>query len=334
VTDRRLAEDKIKHLANFDTLTGLPNRRQLFWRSERAIEHARRLHHGVALLQIGLDRFKIINENLGHHAGDELLIEVAHRLRNCVRHFDECWKVTSTCNRTRSHRNLEAVGRLGADEFVVLLPEVHPDEAMEVAHRILDALRAPMTVGGQECFVTASIGVAVFPAHGVNGGRPAAPRRCGHGPGQEPGPQHGADVRSATGQQGPRAPGSGHGAAQGAGAQELVLYYQPKVDVRTHRMVGVEALMRWQRDDQLVSPADFIPLAEATGLINEMSLWAIAKRRARPSLADQFGLDHRGRQPAQPPVRAQMTWSSGLQILCKACHVATRCSNWRSPKPA
>jgi CheY-like chemotaxis protein len=89
VTDRRLAEDQIKHLANFDTLTSLPNRRQLFQRSERAIEHARRLHHGVALLQVGLDRFKIINENLGHHAGDELLIEVAHRLRNCVRHFDE-----------------------------------------------------------------------------------------------------------------------------------------------------------------------------------------------------------------------------------------------------
>ncbi|MFX8653260.1 diguanylate cyclase, partial [Acinetobacter baumannii] len=78
-----------KHLANFDVLTGLPNRRQIFWRSERAIEHAKRLNHCVALLQVGLDRFKIINENLGHHAGDELLIEVSRRLRSCVRHCEQ-----------------------------------------------------------------------------------------------------------------------------------------------------------------------------------------------------------------------------------------------------
>ena len=293
VTDRRLAEDQIKHLANFDTLTSLPNRSQLFQRSERAIEHARRLHHGVALLQVGLDRFKIINENLGHHAGDELLIEVAHRLRNCVRHFDQMLDGHLDLQSARSHRNLEAVGRLGADEFVVLLPEVsHHDEAIATAHRILDALRAPLTIGGQECFVTASIGVAVYPAHGVN-----AADLLRHA-------DVAMDLAKSQGRNMVQVYDT-HLASKGRvrldldtalhkalERQELVLYYQPKVDVRTHRMVGVEALMRWQRGDQLVSPADFIPLAEATGLINEMSLWAIteAARQAK-QWQIQFGFD-------------------------------------------
>ncbi|HET6787433.1 MAG TPA: diguanylate cyclase, partial [Aquabacterium sp.] len=168
VTDRRMAEDKIKHLANFDTLTGLPNRRQIFWRSERAIEHAKRLNHSVAVLQIGLDRFKVINENLGHHAGDELLIEVSRRLRTCVRHSEQVFEGGLDLHGHRSHRTLEAVGRLGADEFVVLLPEVKdPLEAMSVARSILDSLREPMMAAGQECFITASVGVACFPSHGM-----------------------------------------------------------------------------------------------------------------------------------------------------------------------
>lgn len=293
VTDRRLAEDQIKHLANFDTLTGLPNRRQLFQRSERAIEHARRLHHGVALLQVGLDRFKIINENLGHHAGDELLIEVSHRLRACVRHSEEMLDGPLELQSTRAHRNLEAVGRLGADEFVVLLPEVNqPDEALATAHRMLDALRAPLTIGGQECFVTASIGVAVYPAHGIN-----AADLLRHA-------DVAMDLAKSQGRNmaqlyDPHLASKGrvrldldtalHKALE---RQELVLHYQPKIDVRTHRMVGVEALMRWQRGNQLVSPAEFIPLAESTGLINEMSLWAIgeAARQAKQWQA-QFGFD-------------------------------------------
>jgi PAS domain S-box-containing protein len=293
VTDRRVAEDKIKHLANFDTLTGLPNRRQLFWRSERAIEHAKRLNHGVALLQVGLDRFKIINENLGHHAGDELLIEVSRRLRACVRHSEQILEGSLDLNSQRVHRTLEAVGRLGADEFVVLLPEVANDaEAMATAQLILDALREPMIAAGQECFITASVGVAVFPAHGVNvadllrnadvamdlaktQGRNTAqiydPHLASKG-------RVRLDLDTAL-----------HKALE---RKELVLYYQPKIDVRTSRMVGAEALMRWQRGSQLVPPGDFIPLAEATGLINEMSLWAIEEAAMQAKIWEKkFGFD-------------------------------------------
>ncbi|HEX5356614.1 MAG TPA: EAL domain-containing protein [Aquabacterium sp.] len=293
VTDRRVAEDKIKHLANFDTLTGLPNRRQLFWRSERAIEHAKRLNHCVAMLQVGLDRFKIINENLGHHAGDELLIEVSRRLRTCVRHSEQVMEGSMDIPGQRTHRTLEAVGRLGADEFVVLLPEVTNDqEAMETARRILDALREPMIAAGQECFITASVGVAVFPAHGLNvadllrnadvamdlaksQGRNTAqlydPLLASKG-------RVRLDLDTAL-----------HKALE---RKELVLYYQPKIDVRTSRMVGAEALMRWQRGGQLVPPGDFIPLAEATGLINEMSLWAIEEAaRQSKEWEKKFGFD-------------------------------------------
>ncbi|WP_374255502.1 EAL domain-containing protein [Aquabacterium sp.] len=284
VTDRRVAEDQIKHLANFDTLTGLPNRRQIFWRSERAIEHAKRLNHCVALIQVGLDRFKIINENLGHHAGDELLIEVSRRLRNCVRHSEQIIDGHFDGMGQRTHRTLEAVGRLGADEFVVLLPEVaDQDEAMETARHILAALRQPMMAAGQECFITASVGVAVFPAHGLSVAdllRHAdvamdIAKSQGRNTALLYDPQLASkskvrlDLDTAL-----------HKALE---RKELVLYYQPKIDVCTSRMVGVEALMRWQRDGQLVPPNEFIPLAEATGLITEMSLWAIeeAARQAK-----------------------------------------------------
>jgi len=291
VTDRRLAEDKIRHLANFDTLTGLPNRRQLIWRGERALEHARRLNHQVAFLLIDLDRFKVVNDTLGHAAGDELLLEVARRLRLCVRHSDQVVEASIEATGSRAHPTLEAVGRLGGDEFIALLPEVADEgEAERVALRMVEAMREPVLVGDQECFVTASVGIAMYPRDG----------------GQVVDLMRNADVAmyavKAQGRNGsttyrPALAGKGrdklaletalHKAIE---RNELVLHYQPKLDLRTSRMVGVEALMRWQRGDVLVPPGDFIPLAEETGLIVEMSEWAI-REAARQSRAwkDRFG---------------------------------------------
>ena len=291
VTDRRLAEDRIRHLANFDTLTGLPNRRQLIWRAERALEQGRRLGHQVALLLIDLDRFKVINDTLGHHAGDELLMEVSRRLRSCVRHSDQVLDSSLETMGARSHRSLEAVGRLGGDEFVALLPEVSDErDAERVAARILDLMRDPIFVGGQECFVTASVGIALYPRDGTSvadllrnsdvamysvksAGRNAAslyhPTLAGQG-------REKIELESAL-----------HKAIE---RQELVLHYQPKIDVRGAKMVGAEALMRWRRGGVLVPPVDFIPLAEETGLITPLSEWAIreAARQARV-WQDNFG---------------------------------------------
>ncbi len=284
VTDRRVAEDRIRHLANFDALTGLPNRRQLIWRTERALEQARRLNHNAALLLIDLDRFKNVNDTLGHAAGDELLMEVARRLRACVRHSEQVMEGALEAAGARSHRTLEAVGRLGGDEFVALLPEVADDaDAQRVANRILDSLRDPVLVAGQECFVTASVGIAMFPRDGLNlvdlmrnsDVAMYAAKSAGRNAAQAYSPHLGGRGREKI-----ELETHLHKAIE---RHELVLYYQPKIDVRAAKMIGAEALMRWQRGSQLVPPGDFIPLAEETGLIVPLSEWAVreAARQAR-----------------------------------------------------
>ena len=276
VTDRRVAEDRIRHLANFDALTGLPNRRQLIWRTERALEHARRLGHNAALLLIDLDRFKNVNDTLGHAAGDELLMEVARRLRGCVRHSEQVLEHALEAAGTRSHRTLEAVGRLGGDEFVALLPEVTDDADSErVADRILEALREPIHVAGQECFVTASVGIAMFPRDGLNLADLMRNSDVAMYSAKTAG-------RNSSAVYSPQLAGRGrekieleshlHKAIE---RDELVLHYQPKVDVRAAKMVGAEALMRWQRGGVLVPPGDFSPLAAETGLIVPLSEWAV-----------------------------------------------------------
>jgi diguanylate cyclase (GGDEF)-like protein len=293
VTDRRLIEDKIKHLANFDSLTGLPNRRQLIWRAERALDYARRLGHPFALLLIDLDRFKGINDTLGHGAGDELLVEVGRRLKCCLGHHEHVVDVSLDGGLLRTHRVLEAVGRLGGDEFVALLPEIHDEaQAHQVARRLLEVTRAPILLEGQEYFVTASIGVAVFPRDGqtvVDLLRNAdlamyAVKSAGRNGAQMYRPE-----LSGKGRQKLELESALHKALERG---ELVLHYQPKVEVGGSRVTGVEALMRWRRGDALVLPVDFIPLAEETGLIVPMSEWALreAARQVRV-WRDDHGLD-------------------------------------------
>ena len=291
VTDRRLAEDKIRHLANFDTLTGLPNRRQLIWRAERALEHARRLNHQVALLLIDLDRFKIINDTLGHSAGDELLMEVSRRLRSCVRHSDQVMESSLESIGTRSHRTLEAVGRYGGDEFVALLPEVSDErDAERVATRILDLMREPILVLGQECFVTASVGIALYPRDGLSVADLLRNSDVAMYSVKSAGRNSSSLYRPALAGQGREKLELESALHKAIERNELVLHYQPKIDVRGAKMVGAEALMRWRRNGVLVPPGDFIPLAEETGLIVPLSEWAIreAARQAR-LWQDSFG---------------------------------------------
>jgi predicted signal transduction protein with EAL and GGDEF domain len=210
-----------------------------------------------------------------------------------VRHSDQVLEGTLEATGPRSHRALEAVGRLGGDEFIALLPEIGDEsEAQRVAQRILEKMRAPILLGAQECFVTASVGIAIYPRDGATvadllrnsdvamysvkaQGKDAAalysPMLAGRG-------RDRLELESAL-----------HKAIE---RDELVLHYQPIVDVRAARMIGAEALMRWQRGTQLVPPGDFIPLAEESGLIVPLSMWALreAARQARDWKAS-FGFD-------------------------------------------
>jgi PleD family two-component response regulator len=293
VTDRVAAEDRIRHLANFDTLTGLPNRHQLIWRAERALEQARRLQHQFALLLIDLDRFKVVNDTLGHGSGDELLRQVAQRLRGCVRHTDQVLDGALESVGTRSHRALEAVGRLGGDEFVALLPEVGVEnDAQRVAERVLEVMREPIVVGGQECFVTASVGIAIYPRDGesvvdlLRNADVAMYSVKGDG-------RNGAAIYSPTLVSTARDKLEKETALHKAiEREELELHYQPQIDVRLGRVLGMEALMRWRHEGRLVPPGEFIPLAEETNLIMPMSEWLLRAAAAQARRwHERLGLD-------------------------------------------
>lgn len=275
-TDRRHAEDRIRRLADFDTLTGLPNRRHILSRGEHALQASRRRGHLMALLLIDLDRFKVINDTLGHTVGDQLLVEVAARLRECVRHVDQVHEGALHTPNPRSHRQLEAVGRLGGDEFVAVLPEIASlQDVRRVAQRILEALRQPFLLVGQECFVTASVGLSVFPGDGETvvdlmrnadlamyavkaAGRDGA---IAYDPHLSQRALERLELESAL-----------HKALE---RDELVMLYQPTVDASRSRVDSAEALMRWQRDGRLVMPGEFIPVAEDSGLIVSMTEWAL-----------------------------------------------------------
>lgn len=277
-TDRRQAEDRIRHLADFDPLTSLPNRRQILWRAERALDAARERGHHMALLLVDLDRFKLINDTLGHGMGDDLLLEVARRLRECVRHVDQVHDGALHEPLARSHRQYEAVGRLGGDEFVALLPEIGSlPEALRVAQRMLEALRRPIVLDGQECFVTASIGVCLYPDEGESvadllrhadvamyaakaQGRNAS---LAYTPKLSRRARERLDLETAL-----------HKALERG---ELFLRYQPAVEITSSRIVAAEALMRWRLDDRDIMPVDFIPVAEECGLIVPMTEWALAQ---------------------------------------------------------
>ncbi|MCC6714282.1 MAG: EAL domain-containing protein [Gammaproteobacteria bacterium] len=257
---RKQAELKLRRLAHYDSLTGLANRSQFRRRLEQALERGARRRGNVALMMIDLDRFKAVNDTLGHQAGDRMLVMVAKRLRSCLRECDK-------------------VARLGGDEFTVTLEEPRsPDEAAAIAQKIVEAISRPFMVGGQEFYVTPSIGITLYPLDGDSAdtlikNADTAMYRVKAG-GRNGFKFFTPAMNELTGER-LRMQAA---LRQAIDRNELVLHYQPKVDLQSGELHGVEALLRWQRPGgRLLSPAQFIPLAEDTGLIIPIGEWVLTQ---------------------------------------------------------
>ena len=263
ITDRKQAEVKLQHDALHDSLTNLPNRALLMERIKQALQrqqrHPKKL---LGVLFLDLDRFKVINDSLGHLVGDRLLIALAARL-------EECKRVSDT------------VARLGGDEFVFLLEELtSPESAIKIAERIHQVLEKPFLLNNKELFVSASIGIALStnPHDYLDPTQLLRDADTAMYKAKERGKSCHAIFEPAMHTQALRLLRLENDLRRAIAREELVVYYQPIVSLETNELEGVEALVRWQHPEQgLILPADFIPMAEETGIIIALDQWLLKK---------------------------------------------------------
>ena len=257
IIEANQAEKRIRHMAYNDLLTGLPNRALFLDQLGAQIERARVAGESVAVLFLDLDRFKNVNDTLGHDIGDRLLVAAAQRIR-------------------RSVRNADCVARLGGDEFTVVLAEIHgPNAAVAAAQNICRALAAPFQIDGHDIFVTASVGISLYPHDGTDvsallkhadAAMYRAKKTSSGFQFFEPSMEHSISEQL-------RLEGDLRRALD---RNELELFYQPQARVGDGRVIGAEALLRWRHGTRgMVSPAEFIPLAEETGVIIPMGEWVL-----------------------------------------------------------
>jgi diguanylate cyclase len=252
------ANAQLQHVATHDALTGLPNRLLLADRLEQAIAHAERHQSGFAVLVVDLDRFKAINDSLGHLAGDSLLKEIARRLAGSLRKAD-------------------TLARLGGDEFVLIVNEISSTQTLEtIGSRLLHDIAAPMKVSGMELHSTASIGIAQFPSDGTDAQTLLMHADAAMYHAKKTGRSAYQFFAPAMSEFAKERFELESGLRRALTQRELILYYQPKVDVRGGMIDSVEALLRWQHPTRgIMAPADFIPLAEESGLILPIGEWVL-----------------------------------------------------------
>ena len=256
--DLRDARADVEQLATRDVLTNLPNRPLLMDRLHHAIVNARRDRHQVALLVIDIDRFKTINDSLGHHVGDQLIRQVADALRACVSEAD-------------------TLARLGGDEFVIMLEGLdQPEDAGHLARRILAAVRRPFTIEDRVFNISCSIGIAFYPGDGADPQTLLQNADTAMYHAKENGRNTCEYFSMEMNAQVVRRLKLENELRNALIRNEFVLFYQPQVDMRSDTIVGVEALIRWQHPELgMVVPDAFIPIAEETGLIHEIGEWVL-----------------------------------------------------------
>jgi len=258
ISDRKLAEEKIRQLAYFDSLTGLPNRGMFLERLQQMLSQAQRERDKVNLIFLDLDNFKDVNDTQGHDVGDQLLRHVAERLTACVRDSD-------------------LLARLGGDEFVVVCPvSVSQDSVAAVIQRIMAVFINPFEISGHELYTTASIGIAVYPDDSLDA---SSLFRCADTAMYQAKNEGRAQFRFFSpelNQKIMQRVALESSLRKGIERQEFFLHFQPLWDLKTARMVGVEVLLRWQSSDfGLMLPSTFISLLEDSGLINSVGEWVL-----------------------------------------------------------
>ena len=258
ITERTYAEEQIKHLAYHDALTGLPNRLLFKDRLTVALSHAQRDNTRAAVLYLDLDRFKIINDSLGHNVGDQLLQAVATRIASCVRESD-------------------TVARLGGDEFTLLVPALgHSEDAAVVAQKILDAIRYPFHIEGREFFTTTSVGISIYPEDGTDAATLIKNADTAMYQAKELGRDNYQLFNAFVNAKALQRIAIEQGLRKALVNDELEIHYQPIHDFRSGRISGMEALLRWNHPELgRIPPNTFIPIAEATGMMVPIGAWCM-----------------------------------------------------------